>query len=400
MAEFVYKALDARGRFVSGELRSASMNTAVQQLVELGYVPLSTAPAHADRRTFWASFIPQPVVPKRDVTVLLQDLALLLRSGLPLDEGLRLLVENTSGVTTRLIEQLRSAIGAGANFAEALQSHSATNLPELIAIVRSAEATGNLESALETIAKERLKQEEVSARIRTAVRYPAFLLLVSMCVLLFFLLFVVPQFAEVVQDFGTQPDSLVGIVISISSGLRQNGDIIAGVGVVLIGLALCAWRLPAVRKRLLVQLAGLPFVRGIVMLRRTSMFCRSLGTLLSNGVNLTDALRLMSETGVAGDRLAVVSDRVRRGERLVDAVSDTNIVPRLAARMLRVGEESGALASVTMRCADYYEAKLADQIDRLTGIVGPAAIVFISAVIGTLIVSIMSTLLSINQMVL
>jgi general secretion pathway protein F len=182
--------------------------------------------------------------------------------------------------------------------------------------------------------------------------------------------------------------------------LRKNEDVLAGIAVALIGLGVLMWRMPRIRGRLLAPLAHLPVVRGIIVLRRTAVFCRSLGTLVSNGVNLTDALRLMSESGVGGDRLTVVFDRVRRGGRLVDAITETKLVPQLAARMLRVGEESGALDAAAARCANYYEAKLTEQIDKLTGIIGPAAIVFIAAVIGTLIVSIMSTLLSIDQMVM
>lgn len=399
MGEFAYKALDARGQFVAGELRAPSASAAAQQLVELGYVPLSTEAADTKHRAGWGSRLERRV-PKREITILLQDLALLLRSGLPLDDGLRLLTENASGQTNRLIARLRTAIGSGSNFAEALQSHPATNLPDLIAVVRAAEATGNLEGALEAVAKDRVKQEQVTARVQNAIRYPVFLLLVSVAVLLFFLLYVVPQFADVVREFGTRPDALIGTVIAISSGLRTNADIVLAGTATALGVGLLAWRLPRLRTGLLAPLRKLPVVRGVVVLRQTTVFCRGLGTLLSNGVHLTDALRLMAETGIADGKLTVVSDRVRRGGRLVDAVSETNLVPPLAARMLRVGEESGALASVANRCADYYEAKLTEQIDKLTGIVGPAAIVFISVIIATLIISIMSTLLSINQMVM
>src|SRR5262245_49406151 len=116
MAAFVYKALDANGQFVTGELQATSLGAAAQQLIELGYVPLATSPAGAERRS-WRSLLPQSSVSQRDVTTLLQDLALLLRSGLPLDEGLQLLIEDASGPTARLIAQLRAAIGSGANFA-------------------------------------------------------------------------------------------------------------------------------------------------------------------------------------------------------------------------------------------------------------------------------------------
>jgi general secretion pathway protein F len=400
MPEFAYNALDARKQFVTGQLQALSLSAAIEQLIELGYVPLSTTPCGKNSSSIWKSSIWQPRVSKREVTILLQDLALLLRSGLPLDEGLKLLTENASSAMTRLIEQLRRVIGSGGNFAEALASQPATALPNLVAVVKSAEAAGNLERALSGFAQERLKQEKVSAKIRAAVRYPIFLLIVSLAVLVFFLLFVVPQFADVVRDFGARPDTLVASVIAISESLRANGDVIVVIGLVLIGIALLTWRLQRVRAPLVALFSQLPGIRGIIVLRRTTNFCRALGTLLANGVTLTDALRLLSEAHVGDTRLTVISDHIRRGGRLVDSITQTNFLPSLAARMLRVGEESGSLDTVAARCADYYEAKLTDQIDRLTGIVGPAAIVFISTLIGTLIVSIMSTLLSINQMVM
>jgi general secretion pathway protein F len=398
MAEFSYKALDRRKQFVSGQLQAASMNAAVEQLIELGYLPLSTAASVQNRSAGWKKFIPRPTVSKREITILLQDLALLLRSGLPLDDGLRLLTDNTTSAMARVIGQLRKVIGSGGNFADALQSQPTTALPDLVAVVKSAEAAGNLEQVLSHIAQERLKQERVSAKIRAAVRYPAFLLIVSVAVLVFFLIFVVPQFGDVVRDFGARPDPLVANVMAISDGLRQNGNYILGAGLVLAAVALMAWRTRNVRPRVLSFFSRLPGIRGVAALRRTTHFCRGLGLLLANGVTLTDALRLLSDAHVGDDRLRVISDHIRRGGRLVDAIAETNFVPPLAARMLRVGEESGSLDVVATRCAEYYEAKLTEQIDKLAGIVGPAAIVFISALVGTLIVSVMSTLLSINQM--
>jgi general secretion pathway protein F len=400
MAEFAYKALDATGRYVSGNVQALSASSATQQLRELGYIPLETASARIEhRRGFSVGWLTSRVSP-REITVLLQDLALLLRSGLPLDEGLGLLAEGARGGTTRLLQHLRDSISSGAGFADALRSDPATAIPDLVAIVQSAEATGNLEGALETIAVERAKQERVRASMRAALRYPLFLILFSIAVLTFFLLFVVPQFASVIHDFGTKPDPLVTTVIGISNFLRTDWGVILGALAVLGAIVILAARSPAVRTKVSAFLARLPLISGVIGLRRTALFCRSLGTLLVNGVNLTDALRLMIETGVGGARLPEVFDRVRRGGRLVDAISATGLVPALAARMLRVGEESGSLGVVTNRCADYYEAKLNEQVNRFTGFVGPAAIIIISMVIGTLIVSVMSTLLSINQMVM
>jgi general secretion pathway protein F len=398
MPEFTYHALDASKRFATGQLHAASINAALDQLRELGYVPLSASPHVENTGGPWRRLVPRPKVNNREVTILLRDVALLLRSGLPLDEGLRLLSENASIAMLQLIHQLRKVIGSGGNFAEALQSHPATASPDVIAIVKSAEAAGNLEHALRVLTEERSKQERLASKISSAVRYPLFLLVVSVAVLFFFLSFVVPQFADVVRDLGGKTNWTVQTVMVISDGLRNNVYAIAAIAIIILLLCFTASRVPRIRDEFY-QLAGrLPGIRGAIVLRRTTKFCRGLGMLLSNGVTLPDALRLLSESQTGARELKAVSDHVRRGGRFADSVSETRFLPPLAARMLRVGEESGSLDQVAASCADYYESKLTEQVEKLSGIAGPAAIVFISAVIGTLIVTIMSTLLSINQM--
>jgi general secretion pathway protein F len=148
------------------------------------------------------------------------------------------------------------------------------------------------------------------------------------------------------------------------------------------------------------RVSRLPGLRGILELRRTVLFCSGLGTLLSNGVTLTAALRVMvGMPGAAAAGLDAVVENVRRGGRLVDALGRVEYIPPLALKMLRVGEESGELATVARRTAEFYETKLSDRLDRLAGIVGPVAIVAIAAIVGTLIVSILSALLSVNQLI-
>ena len=401
MAAYSYKALDADGRFVTGELQAESVPAAAAHLVELGYVPLETVQRPEARGAGWRKYFSIGRLPPREVTVLIRDLALLLKAGLPLDDALKLLGDDARPAAARLLADLRSAIGAGAGFAEALGAHPESVPAEVVAMVRVAEAAGGLETVLEAVADDRSRQERVAARVSAALRYPAFLLVVAVAVLVFFLLFVVPQFAGVIADFGTEPDPFVAVVLALSEWLNANGDLLLGV---LAGLALLLFlvlRTPTLRNRLLRLLGRLPGIRGVVELRRTAAICRGLGTLLGNGVTLTDALKVMADTGgVDAEPIAAVLAKVRRGGRLVDCLTEVALVPPLAARMLRVGEESGELATVARRCSDFYEGKLGERLDKLAGIVGPAAIVVISVVVGSLIVSIMSTLLSINQIAL
>jgi general secretion pathway protein F len=149
-------------------------------------------------------------------------------------------------------------------------------------------------------------------------------------------------------------------------------------------------------------ISRIPGISGIFLYYRTSLFCRNLGVLLGSGVNLTATLRIlvdiMAVTGSVATWTAA-ADRVRHGGKLSDALSAASSLPPMAVRMLRLGEETGQLPALAGRVAEFYEAKLQRSLDRIVGIVGPLAIVTISAVVGGLIVSVMTALLSVTQLV-
>jgi general secretion pathway protein F len=135
---------------------------------------------------------------------------------------------------------------------------------------------------------------------------------------------------------------------------------------------------------------------------RASLFCRNLGVLLSSGVTLTATLRILTDIMAVTGSVATWSaaaDRVRQGGKLSDALSTSSALPPMAIRMLRLGEETGQLPTLAGRIAEFYEAKLQRSLDRLVGIVGPLAIIGISSAVGGLIVSVMTALLSVSQLV-
>jgi len=150
------------------------------------------------------------------------------------------------------------------------------------------------------------------------------------------------------------------------------------------------------------QLLRLPVVRSVLVFYRASLFCRNLGILLGSGVTLTATLRIlvdiMSATGNPA-AWTTMADRVRHGGKLSEALTSTSILPPMAVRMLRLGEETGQLATLAGRVADFYEIKLQRALDRIVGIAGPLAIIVISIVVGGLIVSVMTALLSVSQVV-
>jgi general secretion pathway protein F len=194
----------------------------------------------------------------------------------------------------------------------------------------------------------------------------------------------------------------VGAFLDLSDALHAHATelgVSAAIGLIAGWLSL---RQPRVRASLISQFSRLPFIRTLFNFYRSGLFCRNLGILLGGGVNLTATLRIlvdiMSTTGGAV-AWAAAADRIRHGGKLSEGLAATSVLPPIAVRMLRLGEETGQLVALAARVADFYEAKLQRTLDRIVGIAGPVAIISISVVVGGLIVSVMTALLSVSQAV-
>jgi general secretion pathway protein F len=397
MPAFRYSAIDAAGRFVQGEIDGQHAAEAEERLKQLGYMPLETRPPAARIGNGLFSF--HGTVRRRELTLFLRELALILRAGLPLDEALHLLASEESTAIAAVARDLRSAITGGASFAEAAQRFPLVFGADIVAMIHVAEASGSLVGVLESIAEARARAELLRERISSALRYPAFLLAASLSVFIFFMIVVIPQFDAIIEDAGGASDGLAGLTLATSRWLIGHGSSVAVSAATTAMLLALALSRPRIRFGAIRRLLQLPGLRGIVELRRTVLFCGSLATLLGNGVSLSEALRVMLEQASAwSEGLDQVAGEVRRGARLVEALAHIRFLPEIAVRMLRVGEESGELATVAKRTAEFYDTKLARRLDTLSGIVGPAAIAIIATIVGGLIVSILSALLSVNRL--
>jgi general secretion pathway protein F len=271
-----------------------------------------------------------------------------------------------------------------------------------VALVRVGEISGTLDQVLELLGQERLRAEAMRRKLTDAMQYPLFVLIAAIAVMLFFILFVLPQFSSVLQDFGGKSDSALSFFIRLSDLMRANPAALLLASAGLIAMLVLVLRRPDARSMIIGLVAECPGISRIVQFYRVSLFCRNLGVLLGSGVSLTATLRIlvdiMAVTGKAGTWNAA-ADRVRQGGKLSDALSASSSLPPMAVRMLRLGEETGQLPVLAGRVAEFYEAKLQRSLDRVVAIIGPLAIIFISAVVGGLIVSVMTALLSVTQLV-
>jgi general secretion pathway protein F len=401
MPQFRYRALTPAGEIVVGEVDAPSRDEVVRRIEYLGHIPIEAEAA--TQGMFGARGRTGKPPRPRDVTIFLRQLALLVGSGLTLEGALQTLADDTTKAMVRFASALRSSISAGDSFAEALDQHPTVIEPAYVAMVRAGEASGKLDAVLRAIVEDRTRRELLNERFSAAIRYPIFLVTSAVLILLFFLIYVVPQFEPVFKDLGARLNSGAAFVLAASDWLRTNLDLFLGI---CLAVVLSMWLVLMNRDRrarIMSALASIPGIAGPMSDRRTARIIGTLGLLVSNGVALPATLKILREV-ITEPRLVSaidnVHDQLRNGRRFADALAETDLLPPLAVRMLRVGDETGDLASIAAHASQFYEHKLGIGLDRLMGAIGPVTIVFVSVVIGALVVSIMSALLNITELAL
>jgi general secretion pathway protein F len=397
---FEYRALNPQGGILTGTMEAATVTEVAAHLDRSGIVPITMQEVSGHGARTWRdrlSFEPGSA----EITGFTIDLAMLLKGGVAIDEALLILTQmETRHWLVRLIEQLHADLSSGKSLSKVLAQHKRLFSPLYIKMVEVAEISGRLEPALTSIALERQRSEQLRKRLISAVAYPGFLAVASLGVLAFVLLYIIPQFEGAIAGFRSKIGPSALFVFRLSETFRNNVDVVlAGLAVLLIGF-MALKRFGEKRALWIEILSIVPFTSRIVTYHLTLTFCRTLEILLENGVDISTSLRLIRDVmpvPKARPKIDAVIADVRSGKRLSQALAAQTLLPGHVLQILRVGEEAGKLASSAGRVAVFYEAKLDTALGKLTAILGPVLMMAVSVLIGWLILSIMSALLSIND---
>ena len=404
MPIFEYRALDASGRMLVGTMEMTSRAEVVAQLDRNGCTPISaretTGARRADGRSWrdWLTPEPRP----EDITAFTVDLAMLLKGGVALDEALVIIIQmETRRWLVHVLRDLHVELSGGKSLSQALSKHPRLFPPIYIKMVEVAEVSGRLEEALSGLAGERQRTERLRKRFISAISYPLFLVVASLGVLCFVLIYLIPQFETALQGFRDKIDPSALVVFRLSEFLIAHLDqFVVGLALMLGG-AIALNRLGRGRRLWLSIMARLPVTRAILTYELTLSFSRTLAILVKNGVDISTALRLIRGVvrlpSAGGEIDRVIAD-VRQGQRLSETLTRRRLLPPHVVQMLRVGEESGDLADSASRVAVFYEAKLDTALGRLIAVVGPATMILVSFLIAWLIISVMTALISINDL--
>jgi general secretion pathway protein F len=404
MPRYRYRALDASGQMLVGVLDAPSSAAVVPELERMAALPIEIIDVggEAGGRSWRSIFQRKPT--REEITGVTEDLATLVRGGVTLDRALVILSETgTRPVLKSLMLDLHREISGGHSLAEAVAKHPDLFPRTYEKMVEVAEVAGTLDETLRVIAHERTRGENLRRRITSALAYPSFLIVAATGVLIFVLMGIIPEFERALAGFPQAMQGSTELVFQLSRALRNNSDMIAGIalGVVLGGFLLFRSRFA---KAFFMRLLGvIPGAREVVGYERTVSFCATLGALTHSGVDISTALRLIRDL-MRDSRSAAKIDKVltsvRQGHRLTDALIEVDMLPVYAVHMLRVGEESGELGPAAMRIAGFYEGKLDRALGRLTSILGPAIMILVSLLIAWLIISVITALLSVNDLLI
>ncbi len=401
-----YRAYDAGGRLVEGEIAADSREMALDLLRRRGVYPLEIASGAAPgAATPWwnRDIVLVRRVPLSGLALFTRELAVLVKADLPLDETLRIvaLQPSLSASMRRLTEGVLARVLEGQSLSQSLAAADGT-FPEFYwRLVRGGEASGTLGAVLEDVAGFLERSAEMRARVLSALLYPAILMTVAGLAVAAIMAVLLPAIVPLLRDAGAPLPFIVRVLESIREAIAANwlsGAVVAGVAAALIVALTVTGQLTRAMSRLALRI---PLLRGLIIRREVARFARTLATLMKSGVPLLDATRIAG--GVLAnaqyrETIVGVAEAIRQGASLTRPLTESGLFPEVALRLIAVGEKTGQLETMLLRTADIFEAALQRQLDRMTALITPVLTLLIGGLVGGLIVSVMSALLGINEL--
>ncbi|AKS40865.1 type II secretion system F family protein [Wenzhouxiangella marina] len=402
MPLFEYKAVSPSGETLTGEMEAPSPELVIAQLQEAGNIPVSAKEVGSGFR-IETLFRGKRGLSQREIGDLTQQLSTLLGAGLPLDRSLGILIDLSDNDRVRdLVQKVRDHVREGGSLSEGLEARHGVFSRFYINMVRAGEIGGSLDQTLARMSEYLERAKELKDSVVSAMIYPALLMVMAIASLLLLMVYVIPQFTPMFEDFGGELPLLTRIVVGAGDVLQNFWWGLIGLTVILVIWFRSQMARPASRLVWDGRFLRMKFVGDIIGKIETARLSRTTGTLLVNGVPLLSALSIaknvMTNTVLSED-VAQAAKQVKTGAPLARALSQNEHFPRLALQMINVGEETGKLDEMLLKVADTYDREVRVTIDRLMSMLVPAMTLGLAFLIGLIVMSVLMAILSINDMV-
>jgi type IV pilus assembly protein PilC len=401
LPEYVWTGINKRGDKVSGILEGVNEAAIEQILTRQGIKVLKVKP----RPKHISEYLPflSPRVKLPEIVIFTRQLATMINAGVPIVQALDILRDQTGNITfKKTLREVREDVKAGQTLSEALSKHPKIFDELTVSLTRAGETSGALDVIMNRLADYLEKIMALKRKIKGAMVYPIAVISFAIIVVMVMLVYVIPVFANMFKDAGLKLPLPTLIVINISTALRSY------IHWIIIGFILLAFIIVRIRKtergrfatdRFLLRV---PVIGDLIRKASIARMCRTLSTLLGNGVPILDSIQIVAR--VAGNRvieraILYAREEVSRGRGLADPVEETRVFPLIVPRMIAVGETTGALDQMLGKVADFFEDEVDRTVEALTSLLEPLFIIVLGVIIGGLLVAMYLPIFQIGQVV-
>lgn len=405
MVSFRYRSVTRTGEKLAGEIEAPDRATAVARLQAIGQVPLA---AEAVTVGSWKAALTRPLsgsdrIAGASLVALIEQLSSLLAAGIVIEQALDVMVDaSDNAIRRRLLQDLLARLRRGESLATAMAAYRKIFSPIAVGMVRAGEAGGTLDTGLRRLADYLARREQAREAVRSALIYPAVLLVTAFMSVIVILTVVLPNLAplfrgqEVLLPLGTRAVLLLGSILRTYWWAALLA--LAAAGVVIRELLANA-RLKPRRDSLLLRL---PILGALVRKAEVARFTRTLGALISAGLPLSSALaisRPVLTNATMTDALDQVTARVKEGSSLSEPLARTRLFPKLSVQLVRIGETTGRLEEMLMKQADILDEEVQTAVKRLLTLLVPMITIAMGGFVAAIIASVLVALLGANDLV-
>jgi type IV pilus assembly protein PilC len=389
MPVYMWVAETKKGRKLKGELEAADERIAMGQLKRrnLQIKKIKAKPKDLFENV---SFL-QPRVSSKDIVVFTRQFSTMIDAGLPLVQGLTILAEQSENKTFKaILKQITKDVEGGSTLAEAMKKHPKVFDDLFVNLVAAGEVGGILDTILRRLADYIEKAQKLKTRIKGAMTYPAVVIAVAIIVIAVILVFVIPVFEEMFTGFGSALPAPTQLVVNMSRFAKSNIFYIIG-GLIALGFAFQRYRASKQGRKATDDIAlKLPIFGPLLKKVAVARFTRTLGTMISSGVPILDALDVVAKTSgnvILEEIIYEVRGSIAEGQTIAEPLSETDIFPGMVIQMISVGEATGALDTMLAKIADFYEDEVDAAVDALTSMLEPMLMLFLGSTIGGLVIA-------------
>ena len=411
MGSYTYKARDTQDRIVTGTIDGATVDDILNRIVARNMIPVSVEEVNFDGTSknqtfmdhlneFLLSF--QNRVPYRTVVFFTRQLATMLEAGVPLTRSLEQLSRTESIIFKRVITQVAEDISIGHTFSEAIAKHPGVFNRMYVAVVRSGEVTGKLDSVLDQLATYMENIEALKSKIKTALRYPTFIAIFVVVLIMGILWKLVPSFQQVYSTLGGNLPKPTQILVAASNLVRHQMPLV--ISLLIAGFIGFRFALANPRFRVFVDkhFFKIPVFGGIVRKNIFATFCRTMALLLDSGTPILETIRIAGavvNNHYYANALEEVYGDLRQGEFLSTSLERTGCFPPLVTQLVATGEESGRIDALLRKAAVFYEREIRNVVDSLASIIEPFLIIFLGGVVGGILIALYYPIFTIGKLI-